>query len=133
MSNKVVLITGASSGIGKAIAEVNSKMGYNLILAARNLEELEKNKDHLEKNGSMVLLQKTDVTNDEDCIQLIDSGILKFNKIDILINNAGISQRSLAKNTNIEVDRKIMDVNVIFMNVNFPTLKVLIWICSFCL
>ena len=60
---------------------------------------------------SLVLLQKTDVTNDEDCIQLIDSGILKFKKIDILINNAGISQRSLAKNTNIEVDRKIMDVN----------------------
>ena len=111
MSEKVVLITGASSGIGKALAEAYSKFGYNLILAARNLEELEQNKNDLEINGSKILLHRTDVTKDEDCLQLINSAISKFNKIDILINNAGISQRSLAKNTKIEVDRQIMDVN----------------------
>jgi short-subunit dehydrogenase len=109
MQNKVVVITGASSGIGKALAEKYATEGWNLVLAARRLELMhEIEKQYPEVN---FLLVKTDVTSEVDCKNLIDRTIEEFGRIDILINNAGISMRALLDNVDLQVIRKVMDVN----------------------
>ena len=110
MQNKVVVITGASSGIGKALAEEYASKGCNIVLAARRIDlmkELEVKFKNVE-----VLLVKTDVTVESDCKKLIDSAIEKFGKIDVLINNAGISMRAATIDVDVEVLRKVMDVNL---------------------
>ncbi len=109
MQNKVVVITGASSGIGKALAEKYAAEGWNLVLAARRIERLL----DLEKEliNSEVLSLKTDVTNINDCRNLIEKTINKFGKIDVLINNAGISMRAIFENVDLSVMQKMMDVN----------------------
>lgn len=109
MQNKVVVITGASSGIGKALAEKYASEGCKLVLAARRLEQLQV----IEKQFPTVeiLIVKTDVTKESDCKNLIDRTIEKFGRIDILINNAGISMRALLDNLDLQVIRKVMDVN----------------------
>ncbi len=109
MQNKVVVITGASSGIGKALAEEYASKGFNLVLAARRLERLKELEEKL--SNVEVLSIKTDVTIESDCKNLIDSAIEKFGKIDVLINNAGISMRAATVNVDMNVLRKVMDVN----------------------
>lgn len=109
MQNKVVVITGASSGIGKALAGEYASKGWNLVLAARRIERLIELEKKFKKNE--VLSVKTDVTVEEDCKNLIDSAIKRFGKIDVLINNAGISMRASTIDVEMEVLRKVMDVN----------------------
>jgi len=109
MQNKVVIITGASSGIGKALAEKYASEGWNLVLAARRIERLHALEEKL-KNVE-VLSVKTDITNESDCKNLIEKAIEKFGRIDILINNAGISMRALFQNVDLEVLKRVMDVN----------------------
>lgn len=108
--NKVVWITGASSGIGKALAIEFSKLGPKLILSSRNestLNEVKKLCSHPE-NIKIVPLDLEDYTNFKP---IISTAISLFGKIDILINNGGISQRALAVDTEIDVDKRIMDIN----------------------
>ncbi|HYQ56178.1 MAG TPA: SDR family oxidoreductase [Draconibacterium sp.] len=109
MADKVVVITGASSGIGKALAEKYAAEGFNLVLAARRIERLEALKEKL--SNVEVLPVKTDVSIEEDCKHLIDKAIERFGKINILINNAGISMRAALEDVETEVLRKVMDVN----------------------
>lgn len=109
MQNKVVIITGASSGIGKALAEKYASEGWNLVLAARRIDRLQALKSQL-KNVE-VLTVKTDVTKEADCKYLIDSAIQKFDKINVLINNAGISMRASVEDVEMDVLRRLMDVN----------------------
>lgn len=109
MQKKVVIITGASSGIGKALAEKYAAEGWNLVLAARREERLLELKSSL--NETKVLTVKTDVTSEADCKNLIDRTIEKFGQIDVLINNAGISMRALFNQTELDVIRTVMDVN----------------------
>lgn len=109
MQNKVVVITGASSGIGKALAEKYASAGWNLSLAARRIERLQELSELYP--GVEVLSVKTDVTLETDCKNLIDKTIEKFGRIDVLINNAGISMRALLENVDLDVIRKVMDVN----------------------
>ena len=109
VQNKVVVITGASSGIGKALAEVYASKGFNLVLAARRIELLT---DIANKFKNIEILSvKTDVTIESDCRNLIDRAIEKFGRIDILINNAGISMRAATIDVDMNVLRKVMDVN----------------------
>jgi short-subunit dehydrogenase len=109
MQNKVVIITGASSGIGKALAEVYASKGWKLVLAARRLERL---KEFEAKFTDVEILSvKTDVTVESDCKNLIDMAIQKYGRIDVLINNAGISMRAGTIEVDMEVLRKVMDVN----------------------
>lgn len=109
MQRKVVVITGASSGIGKALAEKYAAEGFNLVLAARRVERLETLKEKW--SNVEVLPVKTDVTVEEDCKNLIDRAIERFGKIDILINNAGISMRAIFEEVELSVIRQVMDVN----------------------
>ena len=108
--NKVVMITGASSGIGEALVYQFDKLGAKIVIAARRVEELERVKNNC-KNPQNILIQRLDLENHEE-IPLVAENVLKqLKKIDILINNGGVSQRSLVKDTALEVDRKIMNIN----------------------
>lgn len=109
MENKVVIITGASSGIGYALAKEFAKRGAKLSLAARRIDRLEKLKEEL--NDTEVFTVKTDVSVEEDCKNLIDATIEKYGKIDILINNAGISMRALFNEMDLDVMHSVMNVN----------------------
>lgn len=109
MHKKVVIITGASSGIGKALAEQYAAEGWNLVLGARREDRLLLLQKELA--GAEVLVVKTDVTLEADCKNLVEQAVKKFGQIDVLINNAGISMRALFNETELEVMRRVMDVN----------------------
>jgi short-subunit dehydrogenase len=109
MKNKVVVITGASSGIGKALAIEFAAKGARLSLGARRTELLEKLQEELP--NTEILVSKTDVSSESDCRMLIEETVKRFGQIDILINNAGISMRALFEDVDLNVIRKLMDVN----------------------
>ena len=109
MNGKVVIITGASSGIGRALAKDFFLRGAKLALGARRIAELERLKADL--GGSEILCIETDVTRETDCQRLIDRTVERYGRIDILINNAGISMRALFKDMDLEVMRRLMNVN----------------------
>ena len=109
MKDKVVIITGASSGIGKALAYEFASRGAHLVLAARRIERLEQIKMKLPE--IKILTIQADVSIEQDCQQIIDQTISRFGKIDVLINNAGISMRALFADVELDVIRKLMDVN----------------------
>lgn len=109
MKNKVVVITGASSGIGRALALEFATLGAILSLGARRTELLEQLRAELP--GTEILIQKTDVSRESDCSRLIEETIKRFGRIDVLINNAGISMRALFEEVDLNVIRQVMDVN----------------------
>jgi dehydrogenase/reductase SDR family protein 7B len=109
-TNKVVWITGASSGIGKALAIQLSKLDAKLILSARNEEKLVAVKQECE-NLEMIKILPLDLENYSNFNDTVSEAINWFGRIDILVNNGGISQRSLVSETSIEVDKRIMDIN----------------------
>ncbi len=111
MKNKVIIITGASSGIGKALAFEASKLGARLVLAARNEESLKEITEQIKLENKDVIYCVTDVSIEGDCEYLIKKTIETFGKIDILINNAGISMRALFNDTKLDVIRQVMGVN----------------------
>jgi len=109
VKNKVVVITGASSGIGRAMAKEFASKGAKLILGARRIEMLEELL--LELPGVEVLIKRTDVSIENDCRELIEASIKRFGQIDVLINNAGISMRALFEDVELKVIRQLMEVN----------------------
>lgn len=111
-TNKVIWITGASSGIGKALAIELSKHNVKLVLSARNEAKLSEVKKAC-SNPNQVLVLPLDLGNIESFNLKVNEVISTFGKIDILVNNGGISQRSLAKDTNISVDQQLMNINYI--------------------
>ena len=111
MKNKLVIVTGASSGIGKACAEKFAQEGANLVLAARSADKLREVAENITRYGVKVLPVVTDVSVEEECKHLIKSAINKFGRIDVLVNNAGISMRASFSNLDISVLKKVMDVN----------------------
>lgn len=110
--NKTVIITGASSGIGKACAEEFAKNGANLVLGARQYVSLCEITQDLERRyGIKAVAVQCDVSKEADCEHLINHALLTFNRIDVLVNNAGISMRALFKDLDLVVLRNLMDVN----------------------
>ncbi len=111
MQDKVVIITGASSGIGKALAFELGAREAIVVLAARSGDKLEEIKSQLEATGVTALAVETDVTSEADCRNLIDTTVRAFGRIDVLINNAGISMRALFEHTDLSVIHRLMNVN----------------------
>lgn len=124
MDKKVVIITGASSGIGEALAREYISRGWKLSLGARRLEKLEKLREEFPVCD--ILCIKTDVAVEDECKNLIQKTVEHFGRIDILINNAGISMRALFEDMNLEVLHRIMNVN--FYGTVYCTKYALPWI-----
>jgi len=111
MKDKVVIITGASSGIGKALAFDMARSGAKVVLAARRLDKLNSLAKELQDDRTEVLIVKVDVSKEADCKKLIHETINHFGRIDVLINNAGISMRAVFSDVDLNVLHRLMDVN----------------------
>lgn len=111
MLNKVIIITGASSGIGMACAREMAQRGALVSLGARSFDKLQELQQELEQEGHQVEITRTDVSREEDCRQLVENTINRFGKIDILINNAGLSMRAIFTELDLSVMKNLMDVN----------------------
>lgn len=110
--DKTIIITGASSGIGKALAEELAKRGANLVLGARQYVTLCEIIANLEaKYAIKALAIQTDVSKEEDCELLVKQAVATFGKVDVLINNAGLSMRALFNDLDLSVIKNLMDVN----------------------
>jgi len=107
---KVIWITGASSGIGEALAYEWSKLGARLILSARRENELERVKAACARSDRCTIMP-LDLSRQEDIETTADRVLQQFGAIDVLVNNGGISQRSLVIETDVAVDRRIMEVD----------------------
>ena len=108
MKDKIVIITGASSGIGCALAVKFIEEGANVVLSARRYEKIKAIED---KYGSgRVLAIQTDVSREEDCKKLIEKTVEKFGTIDVLVNNAGVSMRAMFSVCDLSVLKYLMDV-----------------------
>ena len=110
--NKVVIVTGASSGIGYATALELSKAGAKVAAGARRVEKLETLKNEVQKSGGEIIVKKLDVTKKEDCDSFINLVTKTWNHIDILINNAGIMPLSFFKNLKVSEWEQMIDVNL---------------------
>jgi len=111
MKNKVVIITGGTSGIGKALADVFGKAGARIVITGRRIEALEKAQAELQAQNIKVLTIQADVSLWEDNQRMAQATLDHFGQIDILINNAGISMRALFENIDLEVVKQVMDIN----------------------
>ena len=109
INDKVVWITGASSGIGEALAYELATKNYNLILLARNREALEIVKSKC--SNTEVIILPFDLVDFDNAKNHVEKAIAAFGKIDVLINNGGVSQRSLIIETDFEVDKKLIEVD----------------------
>jgi short-subunit dehydrogenase len=108
--HKIVWITGASSGIGQALAEQFAEQGAQLILSARRLAQLEQVRLSLaqpERHQSIAV----DVTDAEQLAQVYAQIVAQYGRIDVLVNNAGLSQRALIAETSLQTERKIMEID----------------------
>jgi dehydrogenase/reductase SDR family member 7B len=110
MNNEVIWITGASSGIGKALTNLYAKRGASLIISSRNEQELNAIKAS-SPNPDKINVLPLDLENQENFPSICATALAAFGQIDVLINNGGISQRSLAAETQLEVDRRLMEIN----------------------
>ena len=112
IQDKVVIITGASSGIGEATALKLSNKGAKVVLTARREEKLEELKNKIESNGGTALIVTGDVTKKEDYDNLVEKTLDKFNTIDALINNAGLMPLSYVEKFKTDEWEKMVDVNI---------------------
>lgn len=111
MKDKVVIITGGSSGIGKAMAEVFGKFNSKVMITGRDQSALDITCKELTAKGITVHAFQADVSKEEDNKRMAEEAVKQFGRIDILINNAGISMRALFDEVDLDVVKKVMDIN----------------------
>ncbi len=109
--DKVVIVTGASSGIGLASAKVFGSYGARVVMASRSLDRMLEFAPQVSSDPDKVLCVKTDVSVEADCRNLVEETVAKFGGIDILVNNAGVSMRAMFKDLDLKVIHTLMDVN----------------------
>lgn len=109
MQDKVVVITGGSDGIGKALVELYLNKGAKVATCARNYQKLYQLQ--AANTGKPLFIHATDVSKEIDCKGFIDAVIKEFGTIDILINNAGVSMRALVQDVDFDTIRRVMDIN----------------------
>ncbi|MTI41279.1 SDR family oxidoreductase [Fulvivirga lutimaris] len=111
MKDKVVIITGGSSGIGKALAEVFGNQGSKIVVTGRKKEALDEVVASLKSQNIDALGFQGDVSIEADNKKMVDAALAAYGKIDILINNAGISMRAPFNDVDLSVIHKVMDIN----------------------
>ena len=112
LEDKVVLITGASSGLGLGFARALASAGATLVLAARREEKLDALAGELRARGTAVLTRRTDVSIQEQCEELAATAAAEFGRIDVLVNNAGLGPAGSALREDPDVFRHTIDVNL---------------------
>lgn len=111
LKDKVIVITGASSGIGEAMARVYAAQGARVVLGARSAEKLEALVDEIRGTGGQATWCAVDVVKPEECKALIDKAVETFGGVDVLICNAGLSMRAIFDDVDLAVLHRLMDVN----------------------
>ncbi|MEV4886293.1 SDR family oxidoreductase [Chitinophaga ginsengisegetis] len=112
IKEKVVVITGASSGLGAAAARHLANEGATVVLGARRKERIEELANEINSNGGKALAQVTDVTVAEDVKSLVDNAVKTFGKIDVIINNAGVMPLAPLERLKIDEWNQMIDVNI---------------------
>ena len=112
IQDKVVVITGGSSGIGYSTAKALAKKGAKIVAGARRLDKLETLKKEITDDGGEIIICETDVTKKSDCDNLVKQAIDKYGTVDVLINNAGLMPLSFVKSLKIDEWDRMIDVNI---------------------
>jgi len=112
IKGKVVVITGASSGLGDATARHLSAQGATVVLGARRVDRIQSLADELNAKGGKALAVATDVTHHEQVKKLVDTAVQKFGRIDVMINNAGLMPHSPLERLKIDDWNRAIDVNI---------------------
>ncbi|MFN4123417.1 MAG: SDR family oxidoreductase [Flavobacteriales bacterium] len=108
---KVAIITGASKGIGLALAKIMASEGYQLCLAFRDMNLADEVRNFVTLSEADLILVKADVSVQEDCKMIVEQCLQKFGRLDILVNNAGITMRGLFHQLKPDAFKKVVDVN----------------------
>jgi short-subunit dehydrogenase len=108
-NSKVVIVTGGSDGIGKALVEILLAVGAKIATCGRSIEKFDFLKTHANNNN--LFIAKCDVSKLEDCETFVDAAVKKFGKIDVLVNNAGISMHGEFLDTDLSVFEQVMGIN----------------------
>jgi short-subunit dehydrogenase len=111
LESQTIWITGASSGVGEGMAHVFHREGADLIISARRAEELERVKSDCTDGPGTITIVPFDITDADAREQAAAEVLANFKRIDVLVNNAGIGQRGLARDTSLDVERRIMEVD----------------------
>lgn len=112
IEGKIVVITGASSGLGEATARLLSTQGASVVLGARRADRLNSLADELTGAGGKALAITTDVTQREEVKQLVDAAVQAYGRVDVMINNAGLMPQSLLERLKIDEWDRMIDVNI---------------------
>ena len=112
IEGKVIAITGASSGMGKAIAMELAKKGAKVVLGARRTEHLQKLVEEIKSKGGEATFTKIDVKNKTDLVLLVNTAVEQYGKLDVIVNNAGVSQLSRIDELDIDGWEEMIDINL---------------------
>ncbi|KFF01368.1 oxidoreductase [Chryseobacterium formosense] len=112
IKGKVVVITGASSGMGKAIAEELAKNGAKVVLGARRIEQLQQLVEEIKSKGGEATFVQIDVKNKADLFRLVNTAVEQYGKFDVIVNNAGVSQLSRIDELDIDGWEEMIDINL---------------------
>ncbi|KFC18855.1 SDR family oxidoreductase [Chryseobacterium sp. FH1] len=112
LKGKVVAVTGASAGIGKAIATKLAENGVKVVLGARNIEQLQSIVDDIKKNNGDAISVKIDVSKKEDLIHFVNAAVENYSRLDVIINNAGVAQLSRIDELDVDGWEQMIDINV---------------------
>ena len=112
INDKVIVITGASSGLGEAAARLLSKEGAIVVLGARRMDRIQALADELTSNGAKALVLATDVTDYDQVRKLVDTAVATYGRVDVLINNAGLMPQSLLEKLKLDEWNQMIDVNI---------------------
>lgn len=112
LKDKVVAITGASSGMGRAIAITLAKYGAKVVLGARRTEQLQELVKEIKSSDSEAAFTKIDVKNKADLVLLVKTAVEQYGKLDVIVNNAGVSQLSRVDELDIDGWEEMIDINL---------------------
>jgi len=112
LDGKVVIVTGASSGLGVSYAQAFAEAGADLVLGARRVEKMTRTAALVEQAGRRAYTRKTDVVDPEQCQQLVDAAVAEFGHVDVLINNAGVGTAVPSTRETAEEFRAVVEVNL---------------------
>src|SRR4051794_5281164 len=112
ITGKVIVITGASSGLGEASARLLAAQGATVVLGARRQDRIRSLADELTANGGKALAMQMDVTRRDQVQKLVDAAVQAYGRIDVMINNAGLMPQALLERLDVDDWERMIDVNL---------------------